>query len=484
MRTLLGAAVLAVSAVACNKSDIDITNPNVALAGAVASDPTALQLLATGLIVDQRATRSAIITNSGILGREMYTYTPQEGRNTTHFLLGITVGSKQELDPTGFANGSWSGQYSLLRDAFNFKNTVTATASLTAAQKAASIGFSETLEGLMIFEIAETRDSLGGLIDINDNPFVLAPFVSRDSMYKYAMSILDDGASKLATGGAAFPFTLAPGFAGFNTPSTFAQFNRALKAKVAVHYATRGGGSAAWQAALTALGQSFINAGATTRAALDVGVYDTYAPAPDTPNPLTQATNTNLYAHMSIQADAQLKASGQPDDRYTAKIRTGLPSRQGPTANNLPTSAPSTLGFSIWPTQSSTIPIIRNEELILLRAEAKQGSGDKGGAIADLNIVRQNSGGLPASTLTAASSDDAVITAILYEKRYSLLMEGDRWMDMRRYGKIDLLPLDIPSGPNKNFVAKVMPVPQAECLNRLAMAAQFRGPSGLDDCAP
>jgi hypothetical protein len=336
----------------------------------------------------------------------------------------------------------------------------------------------------MIFEIAETRDSLGGLIDINDNPFVLAPFVSRDSMYKYAMSILDDGASKLATGGAAFPFTLAPGFAGFNTPSTFAQFNRALKAKVAVHYATRGGGSAAWQAALTALGQSFINAGATTRAALDVGVYDTYAPAPDTPNPLTQATNTNLYAHMSIQADAQLKASGQPDDRYTAKIRTGLPSRQGPTANNLPTSAPSTLGFSIWPTQSSTIPIIRNEELILLRAEAKQGSGDKGGAIADLNIVRQNSGGLPASTLTAASSDDAVITAILYEKRYSLLMEGDRWMDMRRYGKIDLLPLDIPSGPNKNFVAKVMPVPQAECLNRLAMAAQFRGPSGLDDCAP
>jgi len=77
-----------------------------------------------------------------------------------------------------------------------------------------------------------------------------------------------------------------------------------------------------------------------------------------------------------------------------------------------------------------------------------------------------------------------VITAILYEKRFSLLMEGDRWMDMRRYGKLDLLPLDIPSGPNKNFVAKVMPVPQAECLNRLAMAAQFRGPGGLDDCAP
>jgi hypothetical protein len=484
MRKLLGAAALAVSAVSCRQSDIDITNPNVALTGAVASDPTALQLLATGLITDQRGTRSAMITNAGILGREMYTYTPQEGRNTTHFLIGIVVGGQQKLDPTGFANGSWSGQYSLLRDAFNFKATVNSLPLLSAAQKSAAIGFSETLEALMIFEIAETRDSLGGITEIHDDLFALAPFVSRDSMYKFALNMLDDGAAKLAAGGTAFPFTLPPGFAGFNTPATFTQFNRALKAKVAVHYATRGGGAAAWQAALTALSASFLNAAATTRTALDVGVYDTYAPAPDTPNPLTQQTNTNLYAHMSIQADAQLKANGQPDDRYTAKIRTGLPSRQGPTANGGPTSATSTLGFSIWPTQSSSIPIIRNEELILLRAEAKLGTGDKAGAIADLNIVRTNSGGLPPSTLTAASSDDAVITGILYEKRYSLLMEGNRWMDMRRYGKLDLLPLDIPSGPNKNFVARVLPVPQAECLNRLALAAEFRGPNGIDDCAP
>jgi hypothetical protein len=30
-----------------------------------------------------------------------------------------------------------------------------------------------------------------------------------------------------------------------------------------------------------------------------------------------------------------------------------------------------------------------------------------------------NSGGLPASTLTAASTDDAILNGILYEKRYS-----------------------------------------------------------------
>jgi hypothetical protein len=472
---------------ACRQSDIDITNPNSALAGAVAADPTALQLLATGLLTDQRGTRSAQITNTGTLGREMYTFTPNEGRNTTHYLIGITVGGKQQLDPTGFANGSWSGQYGALRDIYNFKNTINAS-SLNAQAKSAALGFAETLEALMVFEVLQTPDSLGVIIEVKANPFDLAPFVTRDSGYKFVLNMLDDAATKLQGGGSAFPFTLAPGFgasvagANFSTPSGYLQFNRAIKARAAANYATLGGGAAAWNAALAALGASFLNAGATSRAAFDVGVYDTYAASPDSPNGLTQATNSTLYAHMSIQKDAQLKANGQPDDRYTAKIRTGLPSRTGPVTGDGPTSGSSTLGFSIWPTQSSPIPIIRNEELILLRAEAKLGTGDKAGAIADLNIVRVNSGGLPPSTLTAASSNDQIIDAILYEKRYSLLMEGQRWPDVRRYGRLSTLPLDVTSGPNKNFVAAVMPIPQGECLNRIALGGNFVGPNGLNNC--
>ena len=490
MRTLLGAAVLTIAAVSCKQSDIDITNPNSALAGSVASDPTALQLLATGLLADQRGTRQAQITNTGTLGREMYTYTPNEGRNTTHYLIGITVGGKQKLDPSGFANGSWGGQYGTLRDIFNFKNTINASAGLSATQKSAALGLAETLEALMVFEVVQTRDTLGAIVEIQEDPFLLSPFVSRDSAYKFVLNTFDDAAAKLAAGGSAFPFKLSPGFgtgvAGldFSTVSGFTLFNRALKAKAAAHYATAGGGATAWQAALTALAASFLNAGATTRAALDVGVYDTYAPSPDSPNGLTQATNSTLYAHMSIQADAQKKANGSPDDRYTAKIRTGLPPRQGPVTGDGPTSATSTLGFSIWPTTSSPIPIIRNEELILLRAEARLATGDKAGAISDLNVVRTVSGGLPPSTLTPASSVDEILTGILYEKRYSLLMEGDRWVDMRRYGKLNLLPLDVTSGPNKNFVASVLPIPQAECLNRVSLGGNFIGPNGLDNCAP
>jgi hypothetical protein len=484
MRTALAAAALGAAIVSCNASDLNIPNPNVATISGASADPTALQLLATGLLVDQRGTRAGFITNAGVLGRESYTFTPQEGRNTTHPLIGITINGVQKLDPSGFTTGPWFGEYGTLRDVFNFKNTINANPTLTTAQKGAAIGLAQTIEGLMLLEIVQTHDTLGAIVEIKDNATDLAPFVSRDSVYKYILNTLDAASTSLAAGGSAFPFTLPPGYAGFNTPTTFNQFNRALKAKAAANYATAGGGTAGWQTALTALGASFLNAGATTRAAFDVGVYDTYGASPDTPNGLTQATNTNLYAHTSFQTDAQSKADGTPDNRYLAKIRTGLPQRTGPSTAAGPTSGSSTLGFSIWPTIASSIPIIRNEELILLRAEAKLGTGDKASAIADLNIVRQNSGGLPASTLTSSSSTDDIINGILYEKRYSLIMEGSRWIDARRYGKLNTLPLDISSGPNKNFVAKVNPIPQGECLVRANSTGALRGPNGQDNCAP
>src|SRR5262245_17818552 len=138
MRNLIAAGLCAASLAACSKTDLDITNPNSALAGAASSDPTALQLLATGLMVDQRGTRAGVITNTGRFGREMYVFTPQEGRNTTHYLIGITVNGKQELDPAGFAVGSWGAEFGAIRDIFNFKNTVNAS-SRTAADKAAAL---------------------------------------------------------------------------------------------------------------------------------------------------------------------------------------------------------------------------------------------------------------------------------------------------------------------------------------------------------
>ena len=403
---------------------------------------------------------------SGRFGREAYIYTPHEGRNTSNYLIRTT--GQNKLDPAGFATGNWGTQYGNLRDIFNFKNTVTASTTLTDAQKRAGLGFAKTIEGLELLYVIATRDTIGAVVEIKQNASDLALFVSRDSVYRYILGTLDEGAADLGAGGTAFPFALHSGFTGFTTPTTFLQFNRAITARAAAYYATSGGGATAWQKALSTLDASFLNAAAATRAALDAGVYHPHSGSTgDAVNPNNAVTNTDLYAHMSIQTDVQQKADGSLDNRYLAKIGT-RPARTGPSG----LSVQSSLGFNMYPTTSSSVPIIRNEELILLRAEALLATNAKANAITLINAIRVNSGGLAASTLTPASSDADVLTELLRQKRFSLLLEGHRWVDMRRYNRLSQLPLDLPT----HFVAKVQPVPQAECLVRARAGAQFAGP--------
>jgi hypothetical protein len=478
--TVLGAAAVA----GCSDKTLQLTNPNSATISGASADPAALQLSATGLLSGYRSPRTGQMSGLGRLGRESYVFTPQEGRNTTNYLIGITVaGGKQELDPAGFITATWN--YNALRDIYNFKNAVAANATLTAAQKAAATGFAQTFEAAQLLGIIVTTDTLGLITQINADPTQPAPFVSRDSAYKYILATFDAAKTNLAAGGAAFPFTLHSGFTGFNTPTTFTKFVNAIEARAAADYATSGGGAAAWAKAQTALAGSFLDLTATTAAGFNAGVYHVYSSATgDALSSLDPVTNTTLYAHMSYLADAQLKADGTPDNRVAAKLKNNLPSRQGPVSAAGPSSASSTLGFIIYPTSAASVPAVRNEELILLNAEVQLGLGNVAGAIASLNITRVNSGGLPPSTLTPASSASAVIDQILYEKRYSLMFEALRWVDMRRYGRLNQLPLDIASGPNKNFVAVVTPIVQGECLTRAGLSGAFLGPNGQNNCAP
>jgi hypothetical protein len=459
----LGAASLA----ACSADKLDITNPNTPTVEAAAADAQALQLQATGLLRQLRNSRGGQITEAGRFGREMYIYSPQEGRNTSHYLEGIV--GQNKIDPAGFAVGGWAGPYGNDRDIFNMKNSVGASTVLSEAQKSAALGFARTIEGLELWQVVATRDTLGGVVEIKQNASELAPFVSRDSLYKYILNTLDQGNTELLAGGAAFPFTLHSGLALFNTPTEFAKFNRAIAALVASYYATTPqGGAAAWQRALTALNASFINTAATTRAALDAGAYHPYSGTTgDAGNPFFGNAN-DLYLHPSTETDAPLKADGTKDNRYIAKVKTKTP--RGPPAGVAGIS--SSLGYTGDANISAPVAIIRNEELILIRAEALLATGDKAGALALINSIRVNSGGLAPSTLTAASSDSAILDELLLQKRYSLLLEGRRWFDMRRYNRLNTLPLDAPT----HFRARVQPITQAECLSRAGQTGALAGP--------
>ena len=100
--------------------------------------------------------------------------------------------------------------------------------------------------------------------------------------------------------------------------------------------------------------------------------------------------------------------------------------------------------------------ILRNEELVLLRAEANIGLGNIAAAAEDLNFIRETSGGLaPKTDITAENAIDELLT----QRRYSLLFEyGHRWIDMRRYGKLGELPRDL----ENHFVLESFSLPLDE----------------------
>ena len=82
------------------------------------------------------------------------------------------------------------------------------------------------------------------------------------------------------------------------------------------------------------------------------------------------------------------------------------------------------------------LPILKNEELLLLRAQAAIELNDLATATTYLNFVRVNSGGL--APYAAFATQAAARNALLYEKRYSLLFEGpQRLLDLRAYSRMN-----------------------------------------------
>jgi starch-binding outer membrane protein, SusD/RagB family len=453
------AAVLSVVLLAgCNADVLNVPNPNLP---AVTTPPDLgfVQSLATGILIQSRTNLPGLVSDAGILGRESLNYTPTDGRNTSAYL------GAAQLDNAGFANGGWNGRFANMRNVANFISIVDGVSFLTDAQKNAARGYAKTFRALEIFYLLTTRDSLGLPVEIDLVTNTAQPFVSRDSAYRFATNLMNEAATNLAAGGSAFPFSLPPGYAPFNTPATFTRFNRAIMARYYVYQGSLACGATCYTAALTALSGSFINsaAGADLRA----GAYNVYSSAAgDALNPLSNPVSPDQVAHPSIVTDAQSNG-GVPDLRMTAKTTTIA--AKIPPGNPAP-GAPTTVGFRMYTSNTASVPVIRNEELILLRAEANIGLNNLAAALPDINFVRTTSGGLAPLAPFATQAD--ALTALLYEKRYSLLWEGHRWADMRRYGRLAQLPLDLPN----HFRARVQPVPQAECLFRATLDASLKGP--------
>src|SRR5581483_6525419 len=169
----------------------EIVNPNSPTVQAAAASPVAIQQLATGVMAGWRGTLGSLRSDFGIFGRESYNFTLGDTRATTNYLIGIAVGANR-LDPAGFAAGDWSGQCTTLRNIYNFTTAMknASDAFVSPAQKSAALGLAKTIEAAILLQVVESRDTLGGIVDVEADPQSLAPFVSRDSMYKYIISEL------------------------------------------------------------------------------------------------------------------------------------------------------------------------------------------------------------------------------------------------------------------------------------------------------
>ena len=428
--------------------------------------------------------RNIFFTNAvlmGIHGREAYDLDVSNPQIIAPLYTSVAGSAFQNLT-------TWTSPYATMNQAnIVIKGAETAT-GLEPAEREGLKGFAETIKALELFYVIRQTDESSAAVDALESPTLdPPPIASKAEVYTAILSYLDDAKTHLDAGGASFSFTMPTGWGAFNTPATFLQFNRALRAWVNIT-------TLAFADALTDLNASFLDPAKP----MSYGAYHSFSTTPgDALNGAYDPTARQLYASREFADSAQLKSpGGAPDDRFTTKLITLNALTGGATDSVTRYGFNVRYAFNIYPTNTSPAVVMKNEQLLLMRAEANIGLGNSSAAIADINLVRAASGGLPpisdpyvpnaalkqpgvcstAACTAAAIPSTALLEELLYEKRYSLMYEnGDRWVDARKYGRIQDLERDREGDINWTYLM----IPVNECIQRGA-----NQPSGCTTTPP
>ena len=364
-----------------------------------------------GVFADMRVRLGTQVDAMSVVGREYWRIQSSDPRWTADLLTGT-------LDDNSFySNNPYAARYATVRDCnLILEGLVNTTADFTEAEIAASRGLVNTLKAHELLMVLNMLYENGIRTDVDD-PDNLGAFVGYSETLGLLSDMLATAATDLSAGGSSFPFAIPGGFAGMDTPATFVQFNKALAARIATYQGD-------YPKTLTLLADSFMDLDGD----LNAGAYFTFSlTGADIANPLFFAANSTVanarIAHPTFIADAEAG-----DDRLDkAPLRDAALTADNLTGSN---------DVLVYKSNIDPVGIIRNEELILLYAEANM-TINPGEAETAINVVR-NAAGLDDIAPGAVDVD-----RILYERRYSLFAEGGhRWIDLRRFGKIGDLPLD------------------------------------------
>ena len=435
-KTIVGIfSILAISFSIISCSFEEQIDPNAPSLESVLENASEQQLnnIAVGTESAMRSGLGIRTTASGTMARELYLFNA-DPRNT-EVLLGKNGSTLSNGD--FYATGPWSGSYKAIKNAnILIVATENATKAVSSEEKNGYLGFAKTVIGYELIEVLKMYGK--ARVDVADENN-LGPLLEFDEAMTSIRTLIDEAKANLDAAGDEFAFVLA-GFTGFNTPSSFAKFNRAVAALAAVYAGDK-------SAAKTHLSNSYFDINGD----LLMGPMHVFSQnSGDITNPIFKGASTIENPNNSDQI---IVHNSWINDAETGDIRVVSKSapRPDPSAQD---DLNGTHETSLYATNTSPIRILRNEELILLYAEANIGI-DANEALVALNKIR-TSFNLP--EYSGATDNASLVTELLKQRRYSLWCENHRMFDLRRYNLSSSLPIDRIG----DVVYNIMPIPFSE----------------------
>jgi hypothetical protein len=459
----LACVIVAIGACKDSTSVPDLNNPSVSSVGG-ALTPGNLQILLTGVIDRERqALDYPFFVFPATMARDVWRLDNSESRFESETLEG-------RPSPGGFVGTrGFPIYFNAMRAAQNLIDAVPkATAAFSNGDKLAITGFVRTLKANDLYRVLETRDTIGLPVALSDPNGAVAPILCKPKVLAYLSAALDSAYADLqaaqAAGTTTFPATLPAGWTSiggdYSDIGNQIKYNRGLKGKIEVYRGLAAGGTA----------QNFTDA----KTALDIALAgvtpdaDGLAGGPYYQFSTLSGEVANPLFDSRIHFTPSVFDSLQTGDLRGSKIITqSTPASLKVDGVTFTTPYdPAVTVTSIPANQTRPIPILKNEELFLVRAQAKIGLNDYTGAAQDMNIVRSVSGGPTLPPYVTFANQQQAIDAVLYEKRYSLLTDGpQRLVDLRAYNRLDAA--HYPPGTQLAPYASdpynwVLPYPQSE----------------------
>jgi hypothetical protein len=433
----------------------------------VAGSAQPLQNLVTGVAATDRGQASAFayILYPETMARNTARIDPNEPRFINE-LIAVPIDNSDFIGASG-----WTAGYQTVRAADQILTGSIITA-LSPGDQSAARGYIQTIKALDYIREVQLRDSLGAPIQGN-NASVVDPFRTKGAVLAYVSAVLDSAYQNLTASGvsAGFPFTLPSGYTvngDYTQTATFALFNRALAGEVLVMrgFDHQTPCASCFASAISALNTALAGSGATPSASqLAAGPYYEY-------NPSAPESFSNPLVDNHIFLTVNFVNSIQTGDLRASKIAKAASASSQVSGLQLTMRDPVT-DPSIGSNLTRPIPMRRNADFYLFRAQAEAETGNFVAAAADVNAVRVAEGGLaPVSAFSGVASARA---AILYEMRYSLIYEGPFHLQaLREYGALTKAYVTQAGMPNLSTdpthandpLQTVIPIPSGEVAAR------------------